>query len=65
MNKLKPYKFVDDNTLQPIVVKPSDMTTKVLVENETPELLLVEKEISQHVFSKLLLMIPMMYISLK
>jgi hypothetical protein len=41
------------------------MTAKVLVENEAPELLLVEKDISEHVFSKPLLMIPMMYISLK
>jgi hypothetical protein len=36
MNKLNPYRFVDHNTLQPPVVKPSDMTAKVLVENETP-----------------------------
>jgi hypothetical protein len=31
MNKLKPYRFVDDNTLQPVVVKPSDMTVKYLL----------------------------------
>lgn len=65
MNKLKPYRFLDHNTLQRPLVKPSDMTAKVLVGNETPELLLVEKDISEHVFSKPLLMIPMMYISLK
>jgi hypothetical protein len=65
MNKLKPYRFLDHNTLQRPVVKPSDMTAKVLVGNGTPELLLVEKDISEQVFSKPLLMIPMMYISLK
>jgi hypothetical protein len=32
INKLKPYQFVEDSTLQPILVKPNDLLPKELVE---------------------------------
>jgi len=32
INKLKPYKFMDDQTLQPILAKPNDFLPKELVE---------------------------------
>jgi hypothetical protein len=34
INKLKPYKFIDDNTLQLIFAKPSDLTTKIFFQKE-------------------------------
>jgi len=32
INKLKPYRFVEDYTLQPILAKPSDLLPKELIE---------------------------------
>jgi hypothetical protein len=32
INKLKPYRFVKENTFQPILVKPSDMLPKEPIE---------------------------------
>jgi hypothetical protein len=32
INKLKPYKFVEDHTVQPILDKPDDFLSKELVE---------------------------------
>jgi hypothetical protein len=32
INKLKPYRFVEDQTLQPILTKPSDFPLKELIE---------------------------------
>jgi ABC-type transport system substrate-binding protein len=34
INKLKPYKFIDDNTLQLVFAKPNDLTTEILVQKE-------------------------------
>jgi hypothetical protein len=44
-NKLKPYRFIEDITLQPMLVKPFDLVT-----NER-----VQKEISEFVFIKLVI----------
>jgi len=32
INKLKPYRFMEDQTLQPILTKPNDFLPKELVE---------------------------------
>jgi hypothetical protein len=37
INKLKPYMFIDDSTLEHVFTKPSDLTTKVLIENKILE----------------------------
>jgi hypothetical protein len=36
INKLKPYRFVKDNTFQPVLAKPSDMLPKEPVEINQP-----------------------------
>jgi hypothetical protein len=36
INKLKPYQFVKDNTLQHVLVKLNDMLPKELVEIDQP-----------------------------
>jgi hypothetical protein len=42
INKLKPYKFIEDKTLQPILVKPGDLVIDKLVQAKEPTPLLVE-----------------------
>jgi hypothetical protein len=42
INKLKPYKFIEDKTLQLVLVKPSDLVTNELVQTKKPIPLLVE-----------------------
>jgi hypothetical protein len=44
INKLKPYRFIEDKTLQPILVKLSDLITDKLVQNKEPTPLLVGLE---------------------
>jgi len=45
INKLKPYMFTKDTTLQVVLVKPSDLITYEHVQTKEPEpLLLVERE---------------------
>jgi hypothetical protein len=34
INKLKPYMFIYDSTLEHVLTKPSDLTIKVPIENE-------------------------------
>jgi len=36
INKLKPYKFIDDNTLQLVFAKPSDLTIDIPIQKEIP-----------------------------
>jgi hypothetical protein len=42
INKLKPYKFIEDKTLQAILVKPNDLVTNELVQTRKPKPLFVE-----------------------
>lgn len=39
INKIKPYWFVEDGTLKPIIVNPNDMLIKEPVEEEINNLL--------------------------
>ncbi len=42
INKLKPYRFIEDITLQPILVKYSDLAIDEHVQTREPKPLLVE-----------------------
>jgi hypothetical protein len=44
INKLKPYKFIEDRTLQPILAKLSDLVTDEPVQTDELEPLLIELE---------------------
>jgi hypothetical protein len=47
---VKPYiRFINDNILQPIFVKPNDLTIETHVQEELLESLLVENDIFEHV----------------
>jgi hypothetical protein len=48
-NKLKPYKSIEDKTLQAILVKPSDLVTNELVQTRELEPLPIEPKEFQHV----------------
>jgi hypothetical protein len=49
INKLKPYRFIEDKTLQPILVKPGDLVTEEPVQAKEPIPLLVEPKDFQFV----------------
>jgi hypothetical protein len=49
---LKPYKFINDNTLQHVIVKPSDVIIEVHVQKEIPKPIHVENDIYEPVFFK-------------
>jgi hypothetical protein len=50
INKLKSYRFIKDRTLQPILVKPSDLVTDELVQTcIEPNSLPIKPEGFQHV----------------
>ncbi len=53
INKLKPYKFIEDKTLQPILTKPSDLVTDEPIQSKELEPLHVEPEDLQPVESEL------------
>jgi hypothetical protein len=42
INKLKPYKFIEDITLQPILMKPKDLDTNELVQTRKFDSLFVK-----------------------
>ncbi len=42
INKLKPYKFIEDRTLQPILAKPNDLVTDEPIQTKELEPLHVE-----------------------
>jgi hypothetical protein len=44
INKLKPYRFIEDRTLQHVFVKPSDLATNELVQIEILKPLPIENE---------------------
>ncbi len=44
INKLKPYKFIEDKTLQVVLVKPSDLVTNEPIQTRKLEPLFVELE---------------------
>ncbi len=44
IKKLKPYMFIEDKTLQPILANPSDLVADEFIQIKEPEPLLVEKE---------------------
>jgi hypothetical protein len=48
INKLKPYLFIDDRTLQPIFVNLNDLPTKELVENVVIKLIPIKHVINHH-----------------
>jgi hypothetical protein len=54
INKLKPYRFIENRTLQPILTKPSDLAIDEPVQTREPEPLRVEPEDLQHVKFELL-----------
>jgi hypothetical protein len=37
INKLEPYMFIDDSTLEHVLTKPNDLATEVPIENEILE----------------------------
>jgi len=45
INKLKPYKFIKDQTLQPIVAKPNDLLPKESIEICQSNNLFIEKPV--------------------
>jgi hypothetical protein len=47
INKLKPYRFIEDRTLRPILAKPIDLVTNKLVQTKEPEPLPIKREYSQ------------------
>jgi len=49
INKLKPYKFIEDKTLQVVLVKPNDLLMDEPIQTRELEPLLVELENFQHV----------------
>jgi hypothetical protein len=44
INKLKPYRFIENKTLQPVLVKPSDLVTDEPVQTKEPIPLSIESE---------------------
>ncbi len=44
INKLKPYRFIEDKTLQPVLVKPSDLVIDELVQTREPNSLPIKLE---------------------
>ncbi len=48
INKLKPYLFIDDRTLQPIFVNFNDLAIKELVENVVTKLIPIQHVINHH-----------------
>ncbi len=44
MNKLKPYKFVEDITLQPVLLKPSDLVIDEPIQTRKLDLQPIELE---------------------
>jgi hypothetical protein len=38
INKLKPYMFIEDKTLQPVIAKPSDLAIDEPVQTKKPKL---------------------------
>jgi hypothetical protein len=42
INKLKPYRFINDSTLQLVLVNPNDLAIKKPIENEVFELVPIE-----------------------
>jgi hypothetical protein len=44
INKLKPYRFIEDKTLQPILAKPSVLAIDEPIQTREPKPLLVELE---------------------
>jgi hypothetical protein len=49
INKLKPYKFIENWTLQPVLAKPNDLVTNELVQTKELKPLPIELEDLQHV----------------
>ncbi len=49
INKLKPYMFIEDKTLQPVLAKLSDLITYEPIQTKKLEPLLLEPEDLQHV----------------
>jgi hypothetical protein len=47
INKSKPYKFIEDKTLQPVLVKPSDLVTNKPIQAKEPIPPPVELEVFQ------------------
>jgi hypothetical protein len=41
---LKPYRFIEDKTLQPVLVKPNDLVIDELVQTREPDSLLIKLE---------------------
>ncbi len=44
INKLKPYMFIENKTLQPVLVKPSDLVIDELVQTREPNSLPIKLE---------------------
>ncbi len=44
INKLKPYKFIEDITLQPVLMKPRDLVINELAQTREFDSLLVKPE---------------------
>jgi hypothetical protein len=42
INKLKPYKFIENKTLQHVLIKPSDLVTDEPIQTKKPNSLLIE-----------------------
>ncbi len=53
INNLKPYKFIEDKNLQPILVKPGDLAINELVQTKEPKPLHVEPEDLQPIMFEL------------
>jgi len=49
MNKLKPYKFVGDQTFQRVLIKPNDFLPKELVETNHSSNPFIEESVKFHV----------------
>ncbi len=53
INKLKSYKFMDDQTLQPILAKPNDFLPKELVEVSHLDNLSTKQQVEENHFDNL------------
>lgn len=53
INKLKPYKFINDNTLQLVFAKPTDLTIEIPIQNEIPKPWHVENDIFEPIVFEL------------
>jgi hypothetical protein len=49
INKLKPYKFVEDQTIQHVLTKPNDLLPKKIVETNHFGNLFIEELVKLHV----------------